>query len=126
MLPKPWFVMKFDVAVPPMRGAPYVYRSAGVPRFLRSAAASVASAPPKLCPTTTTLELGYAAAVLWRVARIPGRASTQESQKPADTRQPSQISAGTVGNLTSVMKLRTDCEPRKASTVRPLVVSTAM
>ena len=127
MLPIPWFEIKSDVAVPPIRGAPYVYRSAAMPLFLRSAAARAAIAPPKLCPTTTTLELGCEAAVASSAARTPFRASSHESQKPRETLQVSQRSgAGIVGNLTSVMKLRTDLEPRKARTVRSFVASTAM
>ena len=83
-------------------------------------------APPKLCPTTTTLELGYDAAVVFNAARTPSRASSQEFQNPLETLQPLQRSVATVGNSTSVMKFRTDLEPRKARTVRPLVLSTAI
>lgn len=120
-----WLVMKSLSLAPATRGAPKVYKSAIVPLLRISAAARVAIAPPKLCPTTTTLEDGWAAAVLRRAARIPVRASTQESQNPWWAVQPGQISVGTGMISKSASQFRTETEPRKARIVRPRVRSTA-
>lgn len=94
MLPEPSLDTKLASVGPETRGEPKVYRSAGVPAFMISAAASSAIAPPRLWPVTTTFEFGYLAAVSFSVAKMPLRASSQDSQKPWLAVQPSQMSVG--------------------------------
>lgn len=55
----------------------------------------------------------------------PSRASSHEFQNPSSALQPEQRSTGTRGKSASVMKLRTDLEPRKPTMTRELVWSTA-
>ena len=101
-------------------------KAAATPSFLNCAAVITATAPPRLCPVTTTLKEGLAATAALTAAMIEPRLSTQAFQNPWWALQFGQRSVGARAKFTLVNQFRTEREPRKEAMMFLLVRSRAM
>lgn len=96
-----------------------------MPLLLSTPAARLLNAPPKLCPTATTLKLGCCCLAVSTAARTPFSASSHDFQNPVAALQFEQIVVSVVGKLRFVIQLRRERDPRKEIIMSELVESVA-